>query len=168
MLQIKMMSGEIVNRNREEILVSDWRITSHVTQITGSDWLFTCVRRFKIVTDVIYYFCCSLFYHPSCFQFIVKSSSDTEVCQTSQFPPTLVSCECVSHSCGKFVLQRSARNKTCSVPRAKWAQIPHLTSPVPPHSGALHSCGAAQLHSPCQIPTYNPPIITHLYLISIR
>ena len=25
----------------EEILVSDWLITSHVTEITGSDWLVT-------------------------------------------------------------------------------------------------------------------------------
>ena len=30
-----------MNRPNQEILVCDWLITSNVTQITGSDWLFT-------------------------------------------------------------------------------------------------------------------------------
>ena len=33
-----------------EILVPDWRITSHVTQITSSDWLFTYFGRFLILS----------------------------------------------------------------------------------------------------------------------
>ena len=39
-------------RNRpnlnEEILVPDWPITSHVTLITSSDWLFTSVGRLLV------------------------------------------------------------------------------------------------------------------------
>eukprot|EP00116_Pleurobrachia_bachei_P016144 sb/3476406/ len=34
------------NRPDQEILVPDWLITNHVTQITSSDWLFTCFGRF--------------------------------------------------------------------------------------------------------------------------
>eukprot|EP00116_Pleurobrachia_bachei_P017504 sb/3477766/ len=34
------------NRPNQEILVPDWLITSHVTSITSSDWLFTCFGRF--------------------------------------------------------------------------------------------------------------------------
>eukprot|EP00116_Pleurobrachia_bachei_P014276 sb/3474538/ len=37
--------GGIRNRPDKEILVPDWLKTSHVTQITSSDWLFTCVGR---------------------------------------------------------------------------------------------------------------------------
>eukprot|EP00116_Pleurobrachia_bachei_P006530 sb/3466792/ len=38
----------IWNRPNQKILVPDWLITSHVTKITTSDWLFTCVGRFLI------------------------------------------------------------------------------------------------------------------------
>eukprot|EP00116_Pleurobrachia_bachei_P005857 sb/3466119/ len=38
------------NRPNQEILVTDWLITSHVTKITSSDWLFTCVGRFLLQT----------------------------------------------------------------------------------------------------------------------
>eukprot|EP00116_Pleurobrachia_bachei_P008546 sb/3468808/ len=34
----------------QEILVPDWLITSHLTEITGSDWLFTCFGRFLLLT----------------------------------------------------------------------------------------------------------------------
>eukprot|EP00116_Pleurobrachia_bachei_P018564 sb/3478826/ len=41
-----MGRGEGTDRiRRQEILVPDW-ITSHVTSITSSDWLFTCFSRF--------------------------------------------------------------------------------------------------------------------------
>eukprot|EP00116_Pleurobrachia_bachei_P002153 sb/3462415/ len=36
------------NRPNQEILVPDWLITSHVTLITSSDWLFTSVERFLV------------------------------------------------------------------------------------------------------------------------
>ena len=36
------------NRPIQEILIPDWLITSHVTQITSSDLLLTCVGRFLL------------------------------------------------------------------------------------------------------------------------
>eukprot|EP00116_Pleurobrachia_bachei_P014031 sb/3474293/ len=43
---------DIRNRPNQEKLVPDWLITSHATQITNSDWFFTCFSRFLI--DNIY------------------------------------------------------------------------------------------------------------------
>eukprot|EP00116_Pleurobrachia_bachei_P017353 sb/3477615/ len=37
---------DTVNRPNQEMLALDWLITSHVTSITSSDWLFTCFGRF--------------------------------------------------------------------------------------------------------------------------
>eukprot|EP00116_Pleurobrachia_bachei_P010450 sb/3470712/ len=37
-----------MNRPNQEILVPDWLMNSHMTYMTSSDWLFTCVGRFLI------------------------------------------------------------------------------------------------------------------------
>ena len=42
----------VMNRPNQEILILDWLITSHVTLITSSDWLFTCVGWFLVMVNL--------------------------------------------------------------------------------------------------------------------
>jgi hypothetical protein len=45
-------SLENMNRMNQEILVPDWLLTSHVTLINSSDWLFTCFGRFQLENNI--------------------------------------------------------------------------------------------------------------------
>ena len=56
---IYLLSLSHRNWLNQEILGPDWPITSHVTYITSSDWLFTCIGRFLLSyypTDDVQYF----------------------------------------------------------------------------------------------------------------
>eukprot|EP00116_Pleurobrachia_bachei_P005976 sb/3466238/ len=48
LMKKKQIYTDARNRPNQELLVPDWLITSHVTQITSSDWLFTCFGRFLV------------------------------------------------------------------------------------------------------------------------